>query len=149
MKTGRALALSLIVFLATLIPGPLPCRAEDTGYTVEIHTGGGEVLSVNDFSIGNRGRCGGAPGTWFCDADGRRIPFREVRFVELTGRSRAADRPRYGMVRDAVITDLDNNRRAVTLVLGDLSGVTSEGRWAVTDDRWDPIARIVFARWGE
>lgn len=146
MKTGSLLALSVIVFLTCLIAGPLPCRAGDTGYTVEIHSGGGEVLSVNSFSIGGRGRCGGEPGTWFCGVDGGRIPFHDVRFVEFVGKSRAAGG---GFVRNATITDLDNNTRAVTLVLDDLSGVTSEGLWVVTHDRWDPIERIVFARWGD
>lgn len=150
MKLGKALLFCFILFLSAFLVGPLPSLSEDTGYTAEIHASGGDVYYVNNFSLGGRGFCGTAPGTFFCDADGNRIAFRDVRAVEFSGGSRGAG-GRYpgGFFRDAEITDLDGNTKAVTLVLDDLNGITDSGRWLLEYDRWDALDGIVFARWGD
>jgi hypothetical protein len=150
MKLGKALLFCSILVLLAFLAGPLPCLSEDTGYTAEIHTSGGDVLYVNSFSLGGRGFCGPAPDTFFSDTDGNRIAFRDVRTVEFSGRSRAAgSRFPGGFFRDAEITDLDGNTKAVTLVLDDLNGITDGGRWLMRYDQWDALDGIVFARWGD
>jgi hypothetical protein len=150
MWLGKALFFCSILILTVFLAGPLPCLSEDTGYTAEIHASGGDVFYVNTFSLGGRGFCGTAPGTFFCDANGNRIAFRDVRAVEFSGRSRAAG-GRYsgGFFRDAEITDLGGNTKAVTLVLDNLNGITDSGQWLLEYDRWDALDGIVFARWGD